>query len=168
MTAKINSIHYAARLWHALFSRCQDFKENFTFTPKYSGILILLNPEYLILLYEANTSDDQAQKNRTWSIWKKPTLRDTFFTGLLRLFLFKWKMQTVGERGLFSREKGAAILVRPVLKNSIPEPHLAPITTLFNLCWQLKFKGCFVSLVVDVSSTLDSKGGASVEINAQE
>lgn len=105
MIAKINSIHYAARLWHALFSRCQDFKENFTFTPKYSGILILLNPEYLILLYEANTSDDQAQKNRTWSIWKKPTLRDTFFTGLLRLFLFKWKnANSWGARVVLQRE----------------------------------------------------------------
>lgn len=49
-----------------------------------------------------------------------------------------------------------------------PTPHLAPITALFNLCWQLKFRGGFVSLVVDVSSTLDPKGGTSTEMSAQE
>ena len=44
-------------------------KNNFIFTLKDSGILILLNSEYCILLCEVNTINDQARRKKA-----RPTL----------------------------------------------------------------------------------------------
>lgn len=66
MRAKINSAHYVATLWHALLLGAKISKDNFTFTPNYTGILILLNSEYWILLCEVNTINDRARENKTW------------------------------------------------------------------------------------------------------
>lgn len=143
-------------------------KDNLTFTLKNSGNLILVSCEYGILLCEVNAINDEAGGKRH-DHPRKHSVTTQRFHWMIKVFSFpSERCKELRSRLLLQREGSRLPWWGSILKNSIPTPHLAPITALFNLCWQLKFRGGFVSLVVDVSSTLDSKGGASTEISAQE
>ena len=68
------------------FLGAKSSKDNFTFNPEYSGILILLSSKHLILLCEVNTINDQARKNITWLPLEKSNATRQIFHWTTKVF----------------------------------------------------------------------------------
>lgn len=169
--AKLSSEQNVWRLWHIFFSECQAFSGQLHFYPSWLWDIEFetkksLNtrdfPMWSILL----SISLRRKQGKAWLLWGNSKFAVKKITQLLNFFSYA-KEAGSWEGGWFLREKRAALLGEAPFPGPAPSPHLAPITALFNFCWQLKFRGCLVCLVVDVSSTLYTKGEANTGTGAQ-
>lgn len=107
------------------------------------------------------------KQGKAWLLWGNSKFAVKKKLCNYSIFFSSAKEVQSWEGGWSLREKRAALLGEAPFPGPAPSPHLAPITALFNFCWQLKFRGCLVCLVVDVSSTLYTKGEANTGTGAQ-
>lgn len=153
------------------FSECQAFSGQLHFYPSWLWDLEFETKKSLntrdFAMWSILLSISLRRKRQSVTAWREFQIcSEKKNTQLLNFFSYAKEVGS-WEGGWFLREKRAALLGEAPFPGPAPSPHLAPITALFNFCWQLKFRGCLVCLVVDVSSTLYTKGEANTGTGAQ-